>query len=124
MFIPRLVGSIAEGRPITLGGEDGLYTNPVHVTDAVSAVCCALDLEQSHRINIGGPQVLSLRQIAESIGVKLRRAPRYSVDPAAEPRNLIADIGKMRCLLAPPSTRFAEGCEGVIRDLGLTTNRV
>ena len=38
MFIPRLVGSIAEGRPIMLGGEDGLCTNPVHVTDAVSAI--------------------------------------------------------------------------------------
>ena len=124
MFIPRLVGSIAEGRPITLGGEDGLCTNPVHVTDAVSAVCCALDLEQSHRINIGGPEVLSLRQIAESIGVKLRRAPRYSVDPATEPRDLIADIGKMRRLLAPPTIRFADGCEDVIRDLGLTTDRV
>ena len=124
MFIPRLIGSIAEGRPITLGGEDGLCTNPVHVTDAVSAVCCALDLEQSHRINIGGPEVLSLRQIAESIGVKLRRAPRYSVDPAAEPRDLIADIGKMRRLLAPPTIRFADGCEDVIRDLGLTTDRV
>ena len=124
MFIPRLVGSIAEGRPIKLGGEDGLCTNPVHVTNAVSAVCCALDLEQSHRINIGGPEVLSLRQIAESIGVNLRRAPRYSVDPAAEPRDLIADIGKMRQLLVAPTIRFAEGCEDVIRDLGLTTNRV
>ena len=124
MFIPRLVGSIAEGRPITLGGEDGLYTNPVHVTDAVSAVCCVLDLEQSHRINIGGPEVLSLRQIADSIGVKLRRAPCYSVDPAAEPRDLIADIGKMRQLLVAPSVHFAEGCEDVIRDLGLAAKRV
>ena len=124
MFIPRLVGSIAEGRPITLGGEDGLYTNPVHVTDAVSAVCCALDLEQSHRINIGGPEVLSLRHIAEAIGAKLGRTPLYSVDPAAEPRDLIADIGKMRRLLVPPTIRFADGCGDVIRDLGLTTNQV
>ena len=124
MFIPRLVGSIAEGRPITLGGEDGLYANPVHVTDAVSAVCCALDLEQSHRINIGGPEVLSLRHIAEAIGAGLGRTPCYSVDPAAEPRDLIADIGKMRRLLVPPTIRFADGCGDVIRDLGLTTNQV
>ena len=124
MFIPRLVRSVAEGRPIMLGGEDGLCTNPVHVTDAVSAIRHALKLEQSHRINVAGPDALSLRHIAGAVGTKLGRTPRYSVDPAAEPRDLIADIGKMRRLLAPPAIRFAEGCEDVIRDLGLTTKRV
>ena len=124
MFIPRLVRSVAEGVPITLGGEDGLCTNPAHVADAVSAIRHALKLEQSHRINVAGPDALSLRHIAEAIGAKLGRTPLYSVDPAAEPRNLIADIGKMRRLLVPPTIRFADGCEDVIRDLGLTTNRV
>ena len=124
MFIPRLTRSVAEGRAITLGDEDGLHTNPVHVSDAVSAVCRALDLMQSHRINIGGPDVLSLRQISESIGARLGRRPRYSLNPDTEPRDLVADIGKMRRLLAAPSIRFAEGCEDVIRDLGLTMNRV
>lgn len=124
MFIPRLTLSVAEGRPVLLDGEDGLCTNPVHVTDAVSAVHHALDLEQSHRINVGGPDVLSLRRIVEAIGAMLGRSPRYSVKPTAEPRDLIADIGKMRRLLAAPSIRFEDGCKDVIRDLGLTMKRV
>ena len=119
MFIPRLIRSVAEGRSIALGSEEGLRTNPVHVADAVSAVRRALDLEHSHRINVGGPDVLSLRQIAETIGAKLGRTPRYSIDSAAVPRGLIADTGKMRRLLAAPSIGFADGCEDVIRDLGL-----
>lgn len=117
MLIPRLIRSVAEGRPIRLEGPDGLSTSPVHVTDAVTALLRALDLEQSHRINIGGPDVLSLRQVVESIGAKLGCAPRYSVSPDAETRDLIADIDKMRRLLAEPSIRFADGCEDVIHDL-------
>ncbi len=120
MFIPRLTRSVAEGRPITLDGLDGLSTNPVHVADAVSAVRCALDLEQGHRIDIGGPDVLSLRQIADAIAARLGRAPLYAVNPDAEPRDLIGDITKMRRLLEAPTIRFAEGCGDVIRDLGLT----
>ena len=119
MFIPRLTRSVAEGRPIRLDGADGLFTNPVNVADAVSAVQRALDLEQSHRINVGGPDVLNLRQIAEAIGARLGRAPLYSVDPAAESKDLIADIGKMTRLLVAPSIGFADGCQDVIRDLGL-----
>ena len=71
MLIPRLVRSVAEGGLITLDGEDGLRTNPVHVADAVSAIRHALDLEQSHKINVAGPDALSLRQIADSIGARL-----------------------------------------------------
>ena len=119
MLIPRLVRSVSEGRPILLDGADGLHINPVHVDDAVSAVQRAFDLEQSHRINIGGPEVLSLRQISHSIGAKLGHAPYYSVNPVAEPKDLIGDIGKMMRLLVKPSIHFADGCEDVIRDLGL-----
>lgn len=120
MLIPRLTRLVAEGRPIRLNGADGLLTNPVHVADAASAVHRALDLDRSHRINIGGPDVLSLRQIVESIGARLGCAPLYSVNPDAEPRDLIADISKMRQLLAAPNIRFSEGIEDVIRGLGLT----
>lgn len=122
MFIPQLTRSVAEGRPILLDGAEGLSTNPVHVADAVTALLRALDLGQSHRINVGGPDVLSLRQIVDSIGAWLGRTPTYSLKPDGRPQDLVADIGKMRRLLAVPTIRFAEGCEDVIRDLGLMTN--
>ena len=123
MFISRLTRSVAEDRSIRLDGADGLSTNPVYVTDVVAALLRALDLGQSHRINVGGPDVLSLRQIVDSIAVRLGRTPLYAVNPDAKPRNLIADIGKMRRLLAAPTIRFDEGIENVIRDLGLATSR-
>lgn len=122
MLIPRLARSVVEGRPIRLDGANGLSTNPVHVADAVNVLRRALDLDQSHRINVGGPDVLSLRQIVEVIGVRLGCTPLYSVSPDAEPRDLIADISKMRQLLAAPNIRFSEGIEGVIRGLGLTAS--
>lgn len=122
MLIPRLVQSVAEGRSILLRGANGLCINPVHVADAAAAIRRALNLEQSHKINVGGPEILSLREIAESIGVRLGRSPRYTVESDALPRDLIADIGKMKRLLASPRVRFADGCEDVIRDLGLSVN--
>ena len=72
---------------------------------------------------MAGPDALSLRQIADLIGAKLGCPPRYLVDSGSEPRNLIADIGKMRRLLAAPNVRFAEGCDDVIRDLGIKVGR-
>lgn len=35
MLVPRLVGSVARGKPIHLQGENGIRLNPIHVSDAV-----------------------------------------------------------------------------------------
>jgi nucleoside-diphosphate-sugar epimerase len=119
MLIPRLVQSIAEGRPVLLQGKDGLRLNPVHAQDAAMAVKRALALQRSHKINVGGPEVLSLREIAEQIGARVGTSPRFEIDTAAQPLHLVADITKMGRLLTPPRRRFADGCTDVIAELGL-----
>ena len=109
MLVPRLVRSVADGQPITLQGPDGLRINPIHVDDAVGAIRRSLDLTEGHKINIGGPQVLTLRQIGDAIGRSLGIAPHYDVRMDAEPRHLVGDIAKMTRLLGAPSTRFDDG---------------
>src|SRR5437867_98806 len=72
MLIPRLVSSVLRQTPISMRGEDGLLINPVFVSDAVEAIKRAALLEGSHKINVAGPEVLSLRAIVETIAKALK----------------------------------------------------
>jgi nucleoside-diphosphate-sugar epimerase len=109
MLMPRLVDSVRAGRPINLQGHEGIRINPIHVDDAARAVERCLDAQQSETINIAGPEVVSLRYIAERIGTELGQQPELAVDLAGKPRHLIADIGRMRALLGPPVVSMASG---------------
>jgi nucleoside-diphosphate-sugar epimerase len=109
MLIPRLVQSVLGGKPITLQGQDGIRINPTYVSDAVAAIIRSLNLKGSHKINIGGPEVLSLREIGETIGKVVAKEPKFYVQPNIEPRHLVGDIHKMSTLLGDPLVRFEEG---------------
>ena len=115
MLIPRLVQSVIDGRPILLQGQDGIRINPTNVADAVAAIHQTLQVDGSHKINVGGPEVLSLRQISEIIGDVVGKEPQFEVHPGAEPRHLVGDIRKMTRLLQPPEITFRHGIETYIR---------
>jgi UDP-glucose 4-epimerase len=114
MLIPRLIMSVRDGEPIQLQGEDGIRINPTHVSDAVAATVRALELSNSHTINVGGPDVLSMREIVEEIGLALNRKPNFSVDQSSTPRHLSGDISKMRELLIPPRVSFSDGLRSML----------
>lgn len=109
MLIPRLVQSVLDGKPIMLQGQNGIRINPTYVSDAVAAITHALELEGSHKINVGGPDVLSLRKIGQIIGSVVERKPRFDVQLEAEPRHLVGDIHKMSRLLHRPKVKFEKG---------------
>jgi len=115
MLIPRLVKSVINENPILLHGKDGIRINPTHVSDAVNALQQALALDSSHKINIGGPEILSLRQIGELIGDVVGKQPVFEVRPDIEPRHLVGDVRKMAQILAPPQMKFAQGIADYIR---------
>lgn len=115
MLIPRLVGNIRAGNPITLQGPEGLRINPLHASDAARTVEACLALSRSETLNVGGGEALSLREIAEIIGRQLGETPRFQVDPAA-PRNLVGSIDKLSRLLGAPSVSFAEGVAELCRE--------
>lgn len=108
MLIPRLLRSVVGGRPITLDGRNGLRTNPVYVGDAARAVAAALTLPTSALINVAGPEVLCLREIAEAIGHAVGTPPMF-INRESEPRDLIGDITNMVQVLGPPTTPFSTG---------------
>jgi UDP-glucose 4-epimerase len=102
MLMPRLVANIRTGQPVYLQGEGGIRINPIHVDDAVESVQRCLELTESRLINVAGPQVASLRDIALTIGRCVGRHPVFTVDATVEPNHLVADIRRMTSALGVP----------------------
>jgi UDP-glucose 4-epimerase len=119
MLVPRLVESVAAGQPVTLHGRDGLRLNPTHVSDAVAAVQASLEVSGSHKVNVAGPEVLSLREVAATIGEVLGVEPRFEEVPGQEPAHLVGDVRLMSRLLVAPRVRFGDGVRDMIRSMGL-----
>jgi UDP-glucose 4-epimerase len=111
MLIPRLIDNVRNGQPITLQGRNGIRINPIHVSDAVNALESCLGLFGSHTFNVAGQEVLSMREIAQTIGRAVGREPVFSIEPT-EARHLTANIEAMRQSLVTPRVTFAQGvCE-------------
>ncbi|MFC5354316.1 NAD-dependent epimerase/dehydratase family protein [Azospirillum himalayense] len=115
MLLPRLIASVAEGRPLTLQGKDGIRLNPLHVDDAARAIarCCAL--ETGATINLAGPETVSMRRIGELIGEGLGKPALFAADTAAQPRDWVAGIARMKTLLGAPLVRPETGVPEMAR---------
>jgi UDP-glucose 4-epimerase len=118
MFLPRLARSIVERRPIYLHGADGLRMNPIHVTDAARAFAQAINLDGHHVVSIGGPDVVSLREVAEAMASRLGNKPLFEAAPAGPPGDIICDLTRMINLFGAPRERFwdhlPEVCDDVL----------
>lgn len=114
MLIPRMVESVKVGNPIQLQGECGLKINPIFVTDAVKAIETTMQIKGNNKFNIAGTEILSLKEIANIIGLKLGKKPVFNYDNSKEAKHLIADISKMNKLLCTPQVNFNSGIDFLI----------
>lgn len=113
MLIPRLVNSVKTGLPITLQGNAGLMINPTHVSDAALAVRQAMNLKDSHIINVAGPEVVSLREIGTCVGSLVGKKPNFVVQ-SVKPHHIIGDTALMEKLLVKPSVLFKDGVKEMV----------
>lgn len=80
-------GSLAEMLPMALKGplpvigDGSALTNPIDERDVAEAVLAALVAAGSTEVDIGGPETLSRRQIAEAAFTALGRPPRLMKMP-------------------------------------------
>jgi len=113
MLIPRLVDNVKESKTIILQGENGIKINPIHVDDAVIAIQNSLSLLGSHKINIAGKEVLSLKQIVEIIETHVGKKAVLKIQNQ-EIKNLVADTEKMERLLHIPSINLKMGLSSIV----------
>jgi nucleoside-diphosphate-sugar epimerase len=115
MFIARMIESVREGKPIQLQGWSGLRVNPVYVNDAVIAFANSLGLSGSHIINVAGPDVLYLRQIADVIGRELGKEPVFEMKEDV-PIDYVGKTNQALTKLNQPITSFQDGISRTIRN--------
>ncbi len=107
MFVPGLIARVREGREVALAGPDGVHMNPVYVQDAADAVLATLDLEEPSTLNVAGPEVISVREIAERIGRLVDRSPSFAIgDPGPD---LVASTELRDALIGAPRVGFQDG---------------
>jgi nucleoside-diphosphate-sugar epimerase len=109
MLLPTIAAKVRAGTPVDLHGPDGLRCNPVAVADVAEAVRRCLPLEGTQTLNVAGPEVLTLRQVAEAVGTAVGREPRFH-SKAETPPVIVGDTSRLRATLGwQPATRFADG---------------
>ncbi|MBN1292893.1 MAG: NAD(P)-dependent oxidoreductase [Candidatus Latescibacteria bacterium] len=116
MLIPRLINNVRTGVAVILEGKDGVIINPIYIDDVIAAVTQIVNRELSITVNIGGPQNLSIRRIAEIIGEIVGKKPVFEFTHDECANNLIGDITTMTKYMDPPMISFKEGLNKMIYD--------
>jgi len=119
-LVPAIVGRVSEGRAVELDGEDGLSLFPTHVDDVAAcldAACASADW--SGAINVAGPERISLRVLAETVGRLVGRPPQYVATGRPPPAAPEPDLGKLRVLVAVDRfIRLEEGLRDILAGHG------
>lgn len=113
MLIPRLIDNVQRGIPLHLQGASGITINPTHVSDAAKAIKASLNLNGSHKINIAGPELLTMKEIGNVIGSLLHKQPQFILEEK-EAKNLIGSTFNMSKMLVKSVTKFKDGIKDLI----------
>jgi dTDP-glucose 4,6-dehydratase len=111
-LVADLIHRVENGHAVTVQGERGLMTSPIHTSDVARAVVAAVQrppaVGELDLVNVGGA-ALGIRDMAEAIGRRLGREPVFEAREG-EPPCFVADRTKAeRVLDLPEPLSFAEG---------------
>lgn len=116
MLVPQIVRRVREGRAVTLDGDDGLAMNPVAAWDVAEAMTRVLQLDRSVTLNVAGPEVIRLREMAERIGEIVGRPPVFERRDRPAPL-LVGDTSALAAALGwRPATTPAAGLRRWLAD--------
>jgi UDP-glucose 4-epimerase len=111
-LVADLIHRVESGHAVTVQGERGLMTSPIHTSDVARAVVAAVQRPPAagelDLVNVAGaPQ--GIRDMAQAIGRRLGREPVFEAREG-EPPCFVADRAKAeRVLGVPEPLSFAEG---------------
>lgn len=107
-LLPRIAKSVGNGTPIRINAGRGPLLNPLHADDAAECFRQAIRCDQPVVANLGGPDVVSLRSVAEMIGRNIGKTPSFDIVPE-EPQDFVADISIMSHALVAPKVSIDLG---------------
>ena len=121
-LVPTLVSRIQEGRPVSLREGGRPRMNPIFVEDVAEVFAQALQDSarpahpDSAAVNVGGDEVLSIREMGETIGQIVEREPVFEAAPGASGGDVVVDTTRMRQVFRLPErlTTFAAGVRATL----------
>jgi nucleoside-diphosphate-sugar epimerase len=127
-LVPDIVNRVLRGRPVALeprpGADDadGLRVSLTPVGDAVWCLERLAELAVAgaglpSALNIAGPQALSIRALAEMVARVAGAEPSFEFSPRTRQADYVADIGRLRALLAPSFAPLEPALAAVVTPL-------
>ena len=95
-LISDLIERVSSGRPVILHGDGHPRLNPIYVEDVAVIVGRSLEILVPPVCNVAGDEVLSIRDMAETIGRALGTPPAFEEAPGEPPPDLVADTTLLR----------------------------
>jgi UDP-glucose 4-epimerase len=122
-LIPHLIEAVAHRRPISLqphptdpSDVGGLRLSLSYIDDAATVLARLATVDGPSAINVAGPEVLSISDIAMTIGEKLGETPIFERAGNARDGDLIASTEILSTIWTGPSTAFAAGLDATVAE--------
>lgn len=112
-LLPRLVNSVRFGAAVRVDGGTGPAINPIWVEDAAAAFIAVLDCDAPVTVNIAGPDIVTVRDIAALAADRLGMTAKFD-ETARAPDNYVADTSVMAHKLGAATTSFETGLSALI----------
>ena len=114
-MVPGLIGRVTSGAPVTVAGGTGPAYNPLHVSHVVDVLTQSLDTNGSQLLNLGGEEVLTIRDMARAIGRVVGREPVIQDQPGSADR-FVGGVSRLRSAYRLPERliSFEDGVRSMI----------
>jgi nucleoside-diphosphate-sugar epimerase len=118
-LVPGLISRIQEGRPVSLREGGRPRMNPIFVEDVAEVFAQALQdpaPPASAAVNVGGDEVLSIREMGVAIGRVCGREPVFEEAPGESGGDVVVDTTRMRQVFRLPErlTSFGAGVRATL----------
>lgn len=94
-----LVDKIKNNEPITICNNENPKINPMHITDLVNIIDRSIFLDGNNTLNVAGDEIVSIKELASLIGVRIGIEPIFEYINDSTISNLIGDNTKMKDIL-------------------------
>lgn len=112
-----------EPSPVDENDDGGLKVSFSYSVDIAHCLTRLVELAMEgvslpSRLNVAGPEPVSIRCFAETVGEILGKRPKFEVADQPREFDLVADISRLKSLLNPTFTPFEEGIRKTIGSSG------
>jgi len=117
--LPAFISAALRNEPLPVQGDGSQTRSLCYVSDLVEGVYRLLTSEQAGPINIGNPQEVTVRQLAEEViaATASKSTIAFRPLPADDPKRRCPDITRARTLLGwSPTVARSEGLKRTVAD--------